>query len=148
MSVTVASFRAAFIAFSDATKFPDPAIQMWLDAAVLMVNASRWATLTDLGVQLYAAHNIVLESQADRAASKGRVPGLQAGILTSKGVGGVSAGYDVSSVTEDKAGHWNLTTYGTRFYRLSKLMGAGPMYVGAPSISDNTAMIWSGPFGS
>jgi len=143
MTVTAASFRATFPVFASTTTYPDPQVQLWLSVAVQQVNAERWGTLTDMGVSLYVAHQLVLEQKASMGASSG-APGSTVGILSSKSVDGVSASYDVSASTEKDAGHWNLTTYGTRYWRFSKMMGAGPMQIGYNDLAGNS-VVWQGP---
>jgi len=145
MTVTAATFRTTFPAFGDIVKYPDSMVGMWLSVAVKLVNAARWGTLTDFGVMLYSAHNLALEAQATAAGAHGRVPGGQVGVLSSKGADGLSAGYDVSSVTEQGAGYFNQTTYGTRFYRLSKMMGAGPLQIGTTDPAQASVAAWAGP---
>ena len=144
MTVTVESFREQFPAFADAVKYSDAAVGLWLTVAQQMVGASRWGDMTDVGVSLYVAHNLALEAQAVKAGNAGAVPGAAVGILNSKAAAGVSAGYDVTTSTEKDAGAWNLTTYGTRFYRLSRMMGAGPVQVGSDDVLP-TSMAWAGP---
>lgn len=144
MAVTAASLRAAFPAFASTTKYPDAMIALWLPLAVGMVNADRWGESTDLGVMLYAAHNLALESQATADGVAGRSPGGRVGVLSSKGADGISASYDVGTSTEKDVGHWNLTTYGTRFIRLSRMFGAGPLQVG-PSLGESSGGAWTGP---
>lgn len=136
MAVTLVSFRQAFPAFASPVDYPEPMVTLWLDTATQLVNASRWGALTDLGVQLAAAHYLAIESKAAKSGQAGQTPGGSVGILTSKSAQGVSGSYDVSTATEKDAGHWNMTTYGLRFYRLAKLMGAGPLQIGAPGPGD------------
>lgn len=88
-------------------------------------------TKADFAIELYVAHNLVLEKQAVDAAKAGGDPGTKVGVITSKSVGGVSVSYDVSSMTgEDGAGFWAQTTYGLRFWRLAKSVSAGPIQIG------------------
>jgi hypothetical protein len=42
----------------------------------------------------------------------------------------VSVSFATGESTEKDAGHWNTTIYGTRFIRMAKLMGSGPMQIG------------------
>lgn len=118
-------------------------VAMWLSAALLTINVARWGELADLGVGLQTAHNLVLEAASNVSASRGRAGG-PVGIQTSKSAGGVSVSYDTSSSTEQGAGHWNQTTYGTRYYRMAKMMGAGGVQLGADASIDSVSA-WSGP---
>lgn len=144
MAVTSTSFRLAFPAFANPVKYPVAMVDLWLNASSELVNAERWGNLTDLGVSLMAAHYMALEAQAASAAGGSRLPGGSVGVLSSKSAQGVSASYDTSSATEQGGGHWNMTTYGTRYYRMAKLMGVGPVQVGAPDPSDAAVRAWPG----
>lgn len=131
MTVTVADFRAHYPEFGDAVAYPDAGVTYWLGVAGKLLNASRFSDMLDIATELFVAHNLVLERQAQRAAasaSKG-APGLNKGAIASEAVGPVSASYDTSSGIEDGAGHWNLTTFGTRFISLVRMFGAGPIQI-------------------
>lgn len=144
MALTASSFRLMFPAFGDTTKYSDPMVTMWLDYATKRINVERWGELADTGVGLITAHTLVLEAQSVAQASAGAAPGGKVGVQTSKSVDGVSVSYDVSSATVAGAGHWNQTTYGTRFMELSRMMGAGPMQVGSDAVV-NSVSAWYGP---
>jgi len=135
-SPTVSEFRTAFPEFADGVKYPDTLVQLWLDVSVRLVNADRWAELTNLGIMLATAHSVVIGARSAAAAAKGLPPGGVAGIQSSKSADGLSASYDVSSVTEQGAGQWNSTVYGTRYFQMLKLMGAGPLQSGVPSANE------------
>ena len=130
MTVTVASFRADFTEFSDVGIYSDSDVQFWLKYALLLLNADRWKSLLDLGTELFIAHNLVLEQQAKAAAANGGAPGISTGMVSAKSVDKVSISYDTNSALEKDAGQWNLTTYGTRYYRMMRMFGAGPIQVG------------------
>ena len=87
-------------------------------------------TKADYAIELFAAHQIVLEKQAVDAAQAGGDPGTKIGVITSKGVGGVSVSYDVSSIVEEGGGYWNQTIWGMRFWRLAKAVSGGPIQLG------------------
>lgn len=148
MTITVAQFREDFPEFTDATVYPDSAFTLWYGVAVKMLNADRWGNMLDIGTELYAAHQLALEARAFAEASAGGIPGAQVGPLNSKSVDKVSMGYDTSAGIEADAGHWNLTIYGTRFIRLAKMMGMGPVQIGVGdgSLDPLSALnAWSGP---
>lgn len=132
MTVTAQSFRASFPEFSDLASYPSATIDFWIDVAAQMLNASRWGTLLDTGIALFVAHNMVLERQNFRATINGGVPGIQSGVIASKGVDKVNISYDTASGVEEGAGHWNLTNYGSRFVRLTRMFGAGGIQIGVP----------------
>lgn len=133
MAVTPTTFRVAFPEFADAVKYPDPQVQFYIDLSGKMMNAGRWGELLDFGAQLFVAHNLALQRARILTANAGGTPGQAKGIQTSKSVGSVSVSYDASSVTEEGAGHWNLTIYGQQYYRLMMQIGAGPIESGISS---------------
>ena len=148
MAVTPTSFRADFPAFVDATNYPDSAITFWTTVALQFLNAERWDTAIDIGTELFVAHNLVLEFQANTAAGNGAAPGLSQGMISSKSVDKVSISYDTGSAAELDAGHWNLTIYGQRYVRMARMMGAGGIQLGIgydPNFSAASGA-WPGPY--
>ena len=146
MAVTPTSLRGVFSEFANVVTYPDSDIQYWLDLGVKLLNAGRWGNLFNDGQMLFAAHNLSLEFNAKKAAAVGRNPGEVQGPLTSASIDKVSYSRDVGSVMDPKNGHWNLSIYGLRYIRLVKLVGMGPVYVGAPSANelDMTVSAWPG----
>jgi hypothetical protein len=117
-------------------------------------------TLADFALEMWVAHQVVLEKQAIAQAATGGNPGTAIGVISSKSVNGVSVGYDIGAVTggnmQANAGYYNQTVYGIRFYRLMKLRGAGPIQLGigrAPAFLffNNFGLLgssngWAGPY--
>ena len=132
MAVTVDSFRGHFSEFGNDVSYPDSDITYWLELAGLLLNMSRWMRLFDTGTELFIAHNLVLEFIAKNESTNGGAPGITTGPINSKSIDKVSVGYDTNSGIEKDAGHWNNTIYGTRFIRLAKMVGVGPIQVGEP----------------
>ena len=126
-----ATFRQDFPEFADPAKYPDSLINFWLRLATKLLRPERWADVLDEGIELFAAHNIVLERHAQISVNGGGVPGMSVGVVNSKQVDKLSVGYDTSIGLDPAAGHWNLTTYGTRFYWLMRLAGMGGTQYGA-----------------
>jgi len=131
-------FRKQFPEFGNVTKFTDSQVCYWLGIGEIMVSTTRWGRLRDYGVALFTAHNIVLEAQAMATAAIANkvsnpalapVPGLSTGPQASKSVDKVSVAYDTTAALELEGGNWNLTVYGTRFLRLAKMAGAGPVQI-------------------
>lgn len=129
MTVNIATFRADYPEFANAATYPDSAITYWLKVAGLLLNACRWQDMLDVATELFVAHNLVLERQAQKSAAGGAAPGLSTGPVSSKTVGPVTQAYDTTAGINSDAGHWNLTTFGTRFYQLMQMFGAGPIQV-------------------
>lgn len=124
MSVTVASFRAAFPEFGNSTTYPDATVNYWIALAGRLLNADRWGDLLDDGVMLFAAHNLVLSAHAVSAASNGGVAGAS-GLVASKQVDKVAVSYDTGSVALEGGGEFNATSYGRRYFQLARLVGIG-----------------------
>lgn len=99
----------------------------------------------DIGLELLVAHYLVLNKKQVDAAAAGALPGVAEGVIASKSVGPASVSYDTQLAGEPGAGHWNLTTYGQRYYRLADMMGCGPQMSWGSSNSGGTA--WGGPPG-
>ena len=152
MTITPASFRIDFPQFSNISDYPDGLINFWLAWGGMFMNQQRWGTPGpvsnppttpyDFGMELQCAHFLVLNKREMDTARRNAPPGVSEGSVASKGVGPASVSFDTASVTEIDSGHWNLTTYGTRFIRLARLIGAGPVQIGGGGCSSGA---WSGP---
>lgn len=125
MSVTASSFRADFPEFTSTVVFPDATVAFWLGLAGKLLSVDRWGDLLDYGTELFVAHNLVLSARDQKAVSNGGIGGSGAGITSSKTVDKVSVSYDTANAAIDGAGNWNLTTYGTRYIQLARMVGAG-----------------------
>lgn len=125
MTVTVAKFRGDFTEFADPTKYPDALVTFWLTVAGNLITNTQLDNMTDLLVELFIAHNIALEGKAVEDSSVGNIPGLSTGPVSSVSVDKVSESYAAEGALEEKAGHWNLTVYGTRYIRVIRMFGAG-----------------------
>lgn len=121
MALTVASFRAAFPAYTQ-VPHADARVQFWLDMAVRLMNADRWGDLFDNGQGLFVAHHLTLERQA--SATSGGNEGAP-GLVSGKTVGSVSKSYSQQDVTFARAGNYNLTVHGREYFQLARMIGAG-----------------------
>lgn len=146
MSVDADKLRTDLQEFADTERYPDDMIAYWLAIAVQLVDPGRWSTLADVGVELFTAHNLVLERRAMDEAARGKIPGQTPGIVNNKSVDKVSVGYDTQGGAEMGAGHWNLTIYGSRYIRLARMMGRGGVQVGAGCSSMSSASAYVGPW--
>lgn len=127
---TVATFRTQFPEFGSSPGigvFSDARINFWLTLGATLLDATRWAGLLDHGLALFTAHHLCIDNANDMAANVGSGAniGQVKGPVASKSVDKVSISYDVNSVALERAGHWNLTSYGNQFYRLMMMTGAG-----------------------
>jgi hypothetical protein len=125
-----AQFRTDFPEFADVVAYPDSSVDFWIRLATKLLRPSRWADVLDEGIELFVAHNLALQRAASSGGSSG-VPGMNSGVVASKTVDKLSITYDSSVGIVPNAGHWNLTTYGTRFLWLMNMAGMGPTQLGA-----------------
>jgi len=120
-----AQFRADFPEFADTTKYPDSAVNLWLTLGANLLPEDRWCDLLDLGLELFAAHNLAIAAGNQLAASVGGAPGQVKGPTTSKSVDKVSVGYDSGAVALTDGGFYNLTTYGIQLLQFARMVGMG-----------------------
>ena len=124
-TVSNKQFRADFAAFADTTVYLNSTLTYWLCVSQQLNNPNAWKTLLVTGIELLAAHFMVLETQAMRTALNGGIPGLATGPIQSKAVDRVNIAYAVQMAQEDGAGSYNATIYGQRWWHLAQLVGAG-----------------------
>lgn len=147
MSVTTTQLRGDFPALKDPSVFPDEVLNFWLTVAQQMVNLDRWGNLWSLGVELFAAHHSIIDIYNQDTVNNGGIPGLNRGAINSESAGPVNLSYDTAGSSEEGGGHWNLTTYGTRYLHTARLMGAGPIYVGTCGMAPPfNGPAWAGPW--
>jgi hypothetical protein len=156
--VTYQSFISDLPEFSNATIFPQSAFSYYQNFATIMLT-SVWGqpapagqpnSLYDIGQEQFIAHNLVIEALNQKSVAVGGLPGLNKGAISGENAGQVSVSYDTSATLELDAGHWNLTTYGTRFLSVARMLGAQPMQIGPQGIGgppfDGPAWIGPPPF--
>lgn len=153
MTVTPKTFRENFPEFKDIDQYTDSGIQYYVNVATNlsgtgrgMFRASLWKSALDTGVELFVAHNMVLEARAQAEANNGAVPGVSTGAISDKSVDKVRVGYDTAGSAEEGAGHWNLTVYGTRLKRLINMFGMGPITIGGGCSPSFNGPAWPGPY--
>lgn len=128
--VTDSEFRGHFPEFKSTTQYLPQQVAYWIGIAdIMLINPLRWGAMRNNGVELFTAHNLVLEAQAQKSTTSGAVPGIQTGAISGKTIGPVSITYDSAAGLELNGSHWNLTVYGTRFLHLARMIGAGPVQV-------------------
>lgn len=120
-----ATFRANFPEFGDVGQYSSQQVTFWLGIAAQRVNADAWGNLTDLGLALFTAHNLVMARRRAKVAGLGGVPGATQGVISADAIEKVSTSYDTGATTIDGAGNWNATDYGVQFWQYAQLMGAG-----------------------
>lgn len=139
--ITVASFRVDLPEFASTPDYPSSLIQYYIALSGLLLNQRRFgrpgttvtnppANIYDMAQEMFVAHHVVLEARAQRAALNGAIPGEANGPVNSKSTGPISISYDAGATVDEKAGHWNTTIYGQRFWRFVQMFGAGPVQLG------------------
>lgn len=131
MPITAAQFRIDFPEFADTAKFPDGAVNFWLGWGPKFLDACRWGDLFDIGLEYFVAFHLVVDQTNRAAAAAGQPPGAIEGPLTQQAVDKVSFSMEAAKVTMDGAGYWNANSYGIQFWQFSRMIGAGPVQVGA-----------------
>ena len=134
--------RSDFPEFGDTTKYPESLLDTWLNVASNLVNAVKWAELTNLGLELVTAHFTALSVADQVSVASGGIPGVVNGPTASKSVDKVSVTKDVAAVIIEGGGQWNMTSYGIRYLTLVNLLGAGPVQIG--SCGGNGPNPWPG----
>lgn len=120
-----AAFRTALPEFADATRYPDPVVQLQLTVAYTLLREDVWGSMLDTAAGWVAAHFLVLATKTQSAAAAGRAPGAVTGVQASKSVDKVSVSYDTKASTNEDAAFWNLTSYGVQFLWFARMFGAG-----------------------
>lgn len=143
--VTPTLFVTNFPAFADTENYPTPVVQFYIEIAYRLLNVYRWGSLYNFGIQLFVAHNLYLERLAQAQADTNAPAGGATGPVASKGAGPLSISWDTSSAAEENAGHYNDSTYGQRFIRLARLLGAGGLQLGVGAAPPLSGPAWSGP---
>jgi hypothetical protein len=152
--INYAQFIVDFPEFANATTFPQSGFNYYQNFASIMLT-SVWGqpaptgqpyTLYDIGMEMFIAHNLVIEAMNAKTAAVGGLPGLTKGVISSESPGQVSVSYDTTAAIELDAGHWNLTSYGIRFIGLARLLGSAPMQIGPTGcVPPNSGPGWIGP---
>lgn|SRR5487761_1936775 len=148
MTIAAADFRGQFPIFANSTKYPDSQVTFYINLAYKLLNADRWGTMLDEGAALFTAHFLSVDALSSKAGVAG-VPGSAVGVVNSGSVDKVSYGRDVASVMEETAGHWGMSTYGLQYLRFARMMGMGPVHIGAgcdPSGLGFYNGAWPGPY--
>lgn len=158
VALTPAQFRTDFRSFADKDKYTDQTVQLYLNLAFASLSPTAWGQFYVQGMELFAAHHLVIDARDQQVEVTGGTAGNATGRVSSKGVGGASVGWDSGSTAERDAGWWNLTTFGTRYFRLVRLVGMGGAQLGgnpgaiAEGVQSNSggppAGGWPGPFTS
>lgn len=143
MTMTTDRFLEIFPEFDNSEYYPCDRIQLWLTMAGQQVSSTRWATMAELGISLWTAHYLVMDKQSYDSAVANETPGLNEGTLGSVSTGSVSSTWNTATTAIAGDGHWNKTTYGTRYRELSRMFGAGGLQM-SPGIIPTSATNMAG----
>jgi len=116
------TFRANFPEFADEAVYTPAMIAFWSGFAIKRLNTERWGDLLDEGLQLLTAHYISLAAQNSEV---GIVPGSVGGLLSGESAGPISYSRDTHATIIEGGGDYNLTTYGTMFLGIARIVGSG-----------------------
>lgn len=136
--ITASSFRIDFPAFADTTAYTDATINFWIATGSHLINQNLFGvpptTITnpptstyDIMMELFVAHNIIIERMI--LANPNAGAGTAFGIVQSKSVDTLSISYDTKIGLDEKAGAYNLTLYGRRFWQLMQIYAKGPIHI-------------------
>jgi hypothetical protein len=131
-NVTPAQFLGDYPEFQDSKKYLPSTILYWLAVATILLNKERFPdpNVLYLATELLCAHEMVIEAMNRDTAEVDGWPGISKGVVSSESPGAVSINYDTAPALEEGAGNFNLTTYGTRLWKLISNAGAGPIQIG------------------
>ena len=125
----IETFREHFPEFTSATIYPDALIGFWSAFAELSVSSDNAGDLYVPLVELATAHHITTAANDAVSASSGASPGSGGGgVIGSKTIGSITVSYDHSKAMNANADDWNMTSYGRRYWRLMRMLGAGPVF--------------------
>ena len=130
MTITNDQFRLNFTAFASTATYPDDMLSFWFQVAYALIPGNLWGSLTDLGAQMFVAHNLILEGLSAAEGANGAPPATTVGPVVTKTVGELTIVYDPSSGVNPDDTSWNLSNYGTRFIKLAKQFGSIPTQLG------------------
>jgi hypothetical protein len=122
---TPSEFRKQHPEFSDPALYSDAVLGFWSGLAGTFLQEDRWGALRDYGISLFVGHHLVIARRNEDAAAAGGTPGEVKGPLTSRSVDSVSNSWNSGAASEEDAGFWNSTSYGQRYIRLARMVGAG-----------------------
>ncbi|CDL85407.1 DUF4054 domain-containing protein [Xenorhabdus szentirmaii] len=122
---SIAQFRLDFPQFSDKAQFPDAQIQFRLNLADKQLDENRLGDMFVYLVELMVAHYMALWAADSRSMAIGGAGGANSGVVSSKSVDKVSVSYDTGATLNPNAGFWNNTRYGSEFYEMLMMFGAG-----------------------
>lgn len=131
----IASFRAAMVAFTDDTKWPDSVLEQALCEADAETGGQRWGAFEDecrnlkrRGMYYFAAHWLSI-TYPSGATDPGSISPTARLNVSSKSVGDESITYRVGAIQETEEDWLSLSNYGVQFLRIRRRVGMGALAV-------------------
>lgn len=147
--ITPDQFRKDFPVFQNRDKYDDSAVNFWLGLSYAhFFNQQRWGDTLNIGVEMFVAHQLVLEAMSLASVTVDGNPGEYTGAIAAESGDKVSVNYDTNGSLDEGAGHWNLTTYGKRYIRMARMIGAGGLQLGIGVSPLFNGPAWPGPLTS
>lgn len=123
---TISNFRRDFPQFADVVHYSDSQIQLRLTLADSLLRESvTGEELFPYFVGLFIAHYMALWAADNRAVALGSTGGASGGVASAKSIDKISVSYDTGATLNPDAGFWNYTRYGSEFWQLIQMFGAG-----------------------
>lgn len=122
--ISYATFTTDFPEFAG-SQYPVGWFNFWQSVGQKMLRTCVWQDMIYHGLALFIAHHMAVQLRNVKAAASGGDAGANTGPIANKSVDKVSVGYDTGAASIEGQGHWNLTTYGTQFIQLARMLGIG-----------------------
>lgn len=133
MTISNSDFLAFYPQFSG--NIDSSILTEFVNLANATVTPQRWQNAWKIGICLFIAHfcTLYLQSLGGTSPTATQVvsAGQARGLLSSKSVGDVSAGYDYSAIASDLNGWamWKATIYGQQFATMAKSLVKAGTYI-------------------
>jgi len=126
----IAQFRLDFPEFADEDVYTDSMCGFWAGVGEQINSPEVFGGAYNQLIELFTAHNLVLQARAIKVSSVGGVPGREGGAITEKTAGSVTQQYDGASAGTPGQGNFNETVYGRQYLYLRKMFWHGAIAVG------------------
>jgi Protein of unknown function (DUF4054) len=126
----VTQFRLDFPEFADEQVYTDAMCTFWAGIGAQINSPEVFGGAYNQVIELFTAHNLVLQAKAIDTVSVGGIPGRDGGAITDKKTGSVQQQYDSTSSSTVGQGNFNETTYGRQYLYLRKMFWQGAIAVG------------------
>jgi len=124
MSLTASDVKDRF---PELATIDDAVFTPWLNMPALHLSECIWEdeTARNEAALFIVAHYVTLSAKNLLTSAAGGIAGLSSGVASSKKVDKVAKSIDPNIGIIAGSGHWALTQYGTIFYQMAMIWGAG-----------------------